>query len=72
MAKYMSKHNLEIVLCSSDVTLITFSACARWPVATVPVGNLSKKNQLWRMFALARDASVDTLLTFISTGLSRA
>lgn len=65
MAKYMREHDLDIVLSSSDSTLISFSACAGWPVATVPVGNSSKNNQPWGMFALARDGSVDTLLTFM-------
>lgn len=65
MAKYMREHDLDIVLSSSDATLISFSACAGWPVATVPVGNLSKNDQPWGMFALSRDGSVDTLLRFM-------
>lgn len=65
MAKYMYRNDLDIVLSSSDEKLITFSAYAGWPVATVPVGNLSKNNQPWEMFALARDGSVDRLLRFV-------
>lgn len=65
MAKYMHRNDLDIVLSSSDAELITFSACAGWPVATVPVGNLSKNDQPWGMFALARDGSVGTLLRFM-------
>lgn len=66
MAKYMREHDLDIVLSSSDATLISFSACAGWPVATVPIGNLSKNDQPWGMFALARYGSVDTLLRFMN------
>ncbi|KAH8775372.1 amidase-like protein [Diaporthe sp. PMI_573] len=65
MAKYMHEHGLDVVLSSSDATLISFSACAGWPVATVPVGNLTKNDQPWGMFALACDGSVDTLLMFM-------
>lgn len=66
MANYMRKHDLDIVLSSSDAALISFSACAGWPVATVPVGNLTKNDQPWGMFALARDGNVDTLLRFMT------
>lgn len=65
MAKYMREHDLDIVISSSDANLISFSACAGWPVATVPVGNLSKNDQPWGMYALARDGSVDTLFRFM-------
>lgn len=65
LAKYMREHGLDIVLSSSDATLISFSACAGWPVATVPVGNLTKNDQPWGMFALSRDGSVGTLLRFM-------
>lgn len=30
--------NLDIILAPSDSTLVTFAACARWPIATVPLG----------------------------------
>jgi amidase len=65
MAKYMHEHDLDIVLSSSDATLISFSACAGWPIATVPVGNLTENDQPWGMFALARDGCVHTLLRFM-------
>ncbi|KAJ0119828.1 hypothetical protein J7T55_014033 [Diaporthe amygdali] len=65
MAQLMRDQDLDIVLSSSDATLISFSACAGWPVATVPVGNLTKNGQPWGFFALARDGSVDVLLRFM-------
>lgn len=65
MAKFMRDQDLDIVLSSSDATLITFSACAGWPVATVPVGNLDMNGQPWGMFALARNGDVDMLMRFM-------
>ncbi|ROV92149.1 hypothetical protein VSDG_07550 [Cytospora chrysosperma] len=65
MAKLMRHRNLDIILSASDSSLIGFSACAGWPVATVPVGNLSKNGQPWGMFVLARDGNTDLLLRFM-------
>lgn len=65
MAAYMRTQNLDIVLSASDASLITFSACAGWPVATVPVGNLSKNSQPWGLFALPRDGRLDLLANFM-------
>lgn len=65
MAKLMRESNLDIVLSASDASLIGFSSCAGWPVATVPVGNLSKNGQPWGMFVLARDGNTDLLLRFM-------
>lgn len=62
----MRLHDLDIVLSSSDSALIAFSACAGWPVATVPVGNLSKTGQPWGFFALARNGEMDLLMRFIT------
>lgn len=65
MAKLMRDLNLDIVLSASDAELISFSATAGWPVATVPVGNLAKNGQPWGMFALPRDGRLDLLARFL-------
>lgn len=65
MAKYMRDQNLDIVLSASDASLIVFSSCAGWPVATVPVGNLAKNGQPWGFFALPRDGRLDLLTRFM-------
>lgn len=65
MAKLMRESNFDIVLSASDAVLISFSSWAGWPVATVPVGNLSKNGQPWGMFALSRDGSSELLLDFM-------
>lgn len=65
MAAYMRSQNLDIVLSASDASLITFSSWAGWPVATVPVGNLSKNDQPWGFFALPRDGRLDLLTRFM-------
>lgn len=55
------EENLDIILAPSDSSLISFSACAGWPVATMPVSNLTKNDQPWGFFALARDGRMDLL-----------
>lgn len=66
MAAYMRTQNLDIILSASDASLITFSTCAGWPVATNPVGNLSKNDhQPWGLFALPRDGRLDLLTKFM-------
>jgi len=65
MAKLMREQDLDIILSGSDAELISFSACAGWPVATVPVGNLTKNGQPWGMFVLPRDGRLDLLVRFM-------
>ncbi|ROV91721.1 hypothetical protein VPNG_09964 [Cytospora leucostoma] len=65
MAKMMRERGIDIIISASDASLISFSSCAGWPVATVPIGNLSKNGQPWGFFVLARDGSIDLLLKFL-------
>ncbi|KUI59091.1 Glutamyl-tRNA(Gln) amidotransferase subunit A [Cytospora mali] len=65
IAKIMRDRNLDIVLSASDASLVSFSSCAGWPIATVPVNNLNTNGQPWGMFALARDGSTELLLKFM-------
>ncbi|PSR82679.1 amidase-like protein [Coniella lustricola] len=65
MAKMMRDLDLDIVLSASDAELISFSASAGWPVATVPVSKLTKNDQPWGMFALPRDGRLDLLARFL-------
>ncbi|CAN8098535.1 unnamed protein product [Discula destructiva] len=62
LSKLMREQDLDIVLSASDASLISFSACAGWPVATLPVGNLTKNDQPWGFFALARDGERELLM----------
>lgn len=62
-AKRMREHAIDVVLSASDAELVSFSACAGWPAATVPVGNLGGGDgQPWGSFALARDGEVGLLV----------
>lgn len=65
IARMMREQDLDIVLSASDASLISFSSCAGWPVATVPAGNLTKNDQPWGFFALPRDGNLGILLRFI-------
>lgn len=58
--------NLDIILAPSDSTLVTFAACARWPIATVPLGRWEKNGQPYGLFAVARDGREDVLFRFMS------
>lgn len=64
-AKLMRDHNLDIVLSASDADLISFSACAGWPAATVPVGRLKGNGAPWGFFAIAREGEVGVLMRFV-------
>lgn len=66
LARVMAEQNVDIVLSSSDSTLVSFGGCAGWPIATVPIGNLEKNGQPWGMFALARAGREDLLLNFMT------
>ncbi len=65
VAKMMDKHGLDIVISASDANLVSFSACARWPIGSVPLGNLSKNGQPYGWFAMARWGREDVLLRFM-------
>lgn len=65
LARVMREQEIDIVLSASDASLVSFSSCAGWPVATVPVGNLTKNDQPWGFFALPRDGNLGVLMNFI-------
>ncbi|KAF4970073.1 hypothetical protein FSARC_2819 [Fusarium sarcochroum] len=66
MGKWMDDHDIDIILSNSDSTLVTFAACAKWPIGTVPLGNAAKNDQPFGLFALAREGREDILLHFMS------
>lgn len=66
MDKIMREKKIEIVLAPSDSTLVSYAACAGWPIATVPIGNLEKNGEPYGMFALARHGREDILLRFMA------
>lgn len=65
MAALMRDQHLDLILSSSDAALVSFSACAGWPIATVPVSKLLKNEQPWGFFALPREGRMDLLLQFM-------
>lgn len=65
LARLMREQDFDIVLSASDASLVSFSASAGWPVATVPVGNLAKNGQPWGFFALPRDGKMSLLMRFM-------
>jgi amidase len=58
--------NMDIILAPSDATLVSFAACAGWPIATVPLGRWKKNGQPYGYFAVARDGREDLLFQFMS------
>jgi amidase len=62
----MDVFNMDIILAPSDSTLVTFAACAGWPIATVPLGRWEKNGQPYGYFAVARDVREDVLFRFMS------
>ncbi|KAJ4269772.1 hypothetical protein NW762_001440 [Fusarium torreyae] len=65
IGKWMDDHDIDIVLSNSDSTLVTFAACAKWPIGTVPLGNAARNDQPFGLFALAREGREDILLQFM-------
>ncbi len=65
MEKKMDEHGLDIVISTSDANLVSFAACAGWPIGTVPLGNLSTNGQPYGWFATARSGREDVLLRFM-------
>ncbi|KAJ5820350.1 amidase-like protein [Penicillium riverlandense] len=66
MEKWMAEQSIDIVLGPSDSTLVSFAACAGWPIATMPLGKLGKNGQPYGFFALARSGREDTLFRLMS------
>ncbi|KAJ2987911.1 hypothetical protein NUW58_g4251 [Xylaria curta] len=65
MGKLMDTNGLDVVLAPSDSTLVSYSACAGWPIATVPLGRTEHNGQPFRLFILARENREDMLLRFM-------
>lgn len=63
MGKVMAEHSLDVVVANSDSTLIVYAACAGWPIATVPIGNLEDNGQPFGLFVLGRTEHI--LLKFM-------
>lgn len=63
--KAMDAFNIDIVLAPSDSTLVTFAACAGWPIATVPLGRWEKNGQPYGFFAVAKNGREDLLFDFM-------
>lgn len=66
IGKVMAAHDLDLVLAPSDSTLVSFAACAGWPIATVPLSRLAKNGQPYGFFAVSRDGREDLLLRFMA------
>ncbi|KAI0968988.1 amidase signature enzyme [Xylaria arbuscula] len=65
LGKLMKDKRLNIVLAPSDSTLVSYSACAEWPIATVPLGRTESNGQPFGLFILAREHREDILLKFM-------
>jgi amidase len=65
LEKVMNEKGLDLILAASESTLVTFAACAKWPIACVPLGNLTKNDQPFGFFAVAGRGREDTLFKFM-------
>jgi amidase len=61
----MDASNIVTVLSPSDPALITFAACAGWPIATVPLGRWEKNGQPYGFFAVAKNKRKNLLFDFM-------
>ncbi|KAI0514735.1 amidase signature enzyme [Xylaria bambusicola] len=65
LGNLMSEKGLDIILAPSDSTMVSYSACAGWPIATVPLSRMKSNGQPFGLFALARENREDLLLKFM-------
>jgi len=66
MAKYMAEHDLDLMVSNSECSLISFTACASYPSATVPLGNLKTDGRPYGLFLLAKRGREDLMFRFMS------
>jgi amidase len=60
----MKEQGFDVMITASGSTLVTFAACAGWPIATVPLGNMETNGQPYGLFVLAKTESM--LLRFMA------
>ncbi|KAI1359944.1 amidase signature enzyme [Xylaria arbuscula] len=65
LGNMMKNTGLDIMLAPSDSTMVSYAACARWPIATVPMSRTESNGQPFGLFALARENREDLLLKFM-------
>lgn len=63
----MNEKGIDNILAPSDCTLVSFAACAGWPVGTVPLSKVEKNGQPYGFFVLARAGREDILLRFMGS-----
>jgi amidase len=65
MGRFMAENDLDLIIYSSDCSLVSFAACAGWPSGTVPLGQLD--NGLpYGLFILARAGEDERIFQFMS------
>ena len=65
MGKFMQENNLDMVVSPSDCSLVSFTAAAGYPSATVPLGNQDDGSP-FGLFLLVKDGREDLLFRFMS------
>lgn len=65
MEKFMRENNIEILVSGSDCSLVSFTASAGYPSATVPLGNQDDGSP-FGLFLLVKDGREDLLFRFMS------
>ncbi|KAJ3579509.1 hypothetical protein NPX13_g1053 [Xylaria arbuscula] len=65
LGNMMKNTGLDIMLAPSDSTMVSYAACAGWPIATVPLSRTESNGQPFGLFALARENREDLLLKFM-------
>lgn len=65
MGKFMAENDLDLIVSSSDSSLVSFAAYAGWPSGTVPLGQL-KTSLPYGLFVLARAGEDEKIFQFMS------
>ena len=65
MGKFMAENDLDLIISSSDCSLVSFAAAAGWPSGTVPLGQL-ESGLPYGMFVLARAGEDEKIFQLMS------
>ena len=65
MEKFMQENDIEMIVSGSDCSLISFTATANYPSATVPLCN-REDGSPFGLFLLVKDGREDLLFRFMS------
>ena len=66
MGRAMRREGLDVVVSSSHARLVSFAACAGWPIAGMPLARKADTGLPYGVFAVAGAGREDVLVRFMA------